>query len=467
MWAPLQPCSLLLLLLLLLLVESASAQMTAEVMVAVSPDWSSWRVLLMLCLSVPMVVAHLAVLALLFRRRRLYPIANRGSVVILICGTNTLLGIMANAAMHIAYPMGMPCGMHALNMWLFMPLALALLARGWTLIFRLEIANYLTELAWRQSKIAQLRDSGLFKLDNDSNCNNNNGCGMGNAPMGATPTLAPQSIVRVESDGHTRGWALPPNAAPRIASASATHLRVEPAGNATSATGATAAAAAAATEGPLAMPTLEPTTIPGHAFITRRWLTEPRWVLVGAGAACSGVALLIALVSVFDADQSFADEWRRSRGLPDDGIDSHYADGVFFAGPRCFAYSIKVRNNRGQKKRGGGVGVGVGVGGRKKGWGCRTRSDCDCWFVARILTHVARPPAWPWYRCGAARCPDVLLPLDDALRDPDGGVEQLARRAQRQAHEDARRRTGRICARPARGALHRRPAGCRRDRRPS
>lgn len=299
--------------------QPASAQMTADLMHASPPDWSSWRVVMMLTISIPMLLLNLAVLFLLYRRRHLYPIASRGSVVLLVVAANTFVGLLFGTSAFIAYPRGLPCGIHSLALWLFFPLAVALLSRGWKLIFRLEIENYLTELAWRQSKIAQLHESGLAKTDGGSNADECARPGASTTYAAASVLSASGTLARAESDTPGRFTQSEPTGAPVVARAA---------------------------NGPLALPTLDPITIPGHGFITRRFLTEPRWMLLFASAATASAATLVTVISVWDADLTFADEWRNARGLPDDGIDSHYADGAFWTGPRCFPYSIKVSKQK-------------------------------------------------------------------------------------------------------------------------
>jgi len=104
--------------------------MSAETMAPAAPDWHSAHTVLPLVFFVPALPVYLVVLVLLFRRRRLYPIAGRGSFMILLSGVNMLLGGLLNCLLMIFYPHGVPCGMHVLLLWSYIPIAFCMLVRA-------------------------------------------------------------------------------------------------------------------------------------------------------------------------------------------------------------------------------------------------------------------------------------------------------------------------------------------------
>ena len=95
--------------------------------------------------------------------------------------------------------------------------------------------------------------------------------------------------------------------------------------------------------GPLSLPSLDPSTLPGHFCITNRRFMEPRWIIGALAAAGSVLILALTLTGVFDLDIELTNDWREAHGLPRDTPANQYGNGAFFEGHRCFIYSIKVR----------------------------------------------------------------------------------------------------------------------------
>lgn len=99
-------------------------------MAPAAPDWRSAHTLLPLVFFVPTLPIYLVGLLLLFRRRGLYPIAGRGWLLLFLSGANMLLGGLLNCLLMIFYPRGVPCGMHVLLLWWYIPVAVCMLVRA-------------------------------------------------------------------------------------------------------------------------------------------------------------------------------------------------------------------------------------------------------------------------------------------------------------------------------------------------
>lgn len=252
---------------------TVDAQMSADLMRSSSPDWSSARVIAMLLLQAVMVPCYAATLLLLWRRRRLYPIAGRGAALLLLLNASSLVSSLLNAGVHIVYARGMPCGMSVLSAYLFMPYAVVMVVRGYLLVFRLEIQNYLAELAWRKSKMQRLQMRQADKYEEAKG-----------GPR-STPTDA---------------------------------------------------------QSPLSLPSLEPSTIPGHFCISNRRFMDARWIMAALTAAGVALILSLTLTSIWDWDVHLTNDWREAHGLPRDSPANQYGGGAFFEGHRCLVYSIKV-----------------------------------------------------------------------------------------------------------------------------
>ena len=222
-----------------------------------------------------MVPSYAVTLVLLWRRRRLYPIAGRGAALLLLLNAWSLVSSLLNAAVHIVYARGMPCGMSVLSAYLFVPYAVVMVVRGHLLVFRLEIQNYLAELAWRKSKLQRLQMRQADKNEEEAN-------------RGARATT---------TDAHSS---------------------------------------------PLALPSLEPSTIPGHFCISNRRFMDARWIMAALTAAGVALILSLTLTSIWDWDAHLTNDWLEAHGFPRDSPSSQYGGGAFFENHRCLVYSVKV-----------------------------------------------------------------------------------------------------------------------------
>ena len=268
----------------------AQAQMSGELMRATPPDWTSSHAVSMLVLQGVIIPCYLLTLVLLYRRRKMYPISGRNAWLLLLLNGSSLMGSLVAAVVHLVYRDGMPCAMLLLMSYLFMPCAAVMLVRGYLLVFRLEIQNFLAELAWRKSKIQRL----LLQRQTDEN------------DSGTPPPL---DIAAADS-------------APKAVTV--------------------AASGSASSTGALSLPSLEPSTLPGHFCISNRRFMSPRWILAGLTAAGLGIALSLSLTAIFDPDVELTNQWREAHGLPRDTPSSQFGGGAFFEGHRCLIYSIKV-----------------------------------------------------------------------------------------------------------------------------
>ena len=272
-------------------------------------DWGSTRVIVMLCVLAVFIPIYLTTFVLLFQRRKLYPIAGRGIAALLGLGIVCFVATMFNAASHIAFPDGQPCGVHAFILWFTSPFGVIMLIRAWTLMFNLGIQNFLTELSWRQTKRAKL----LAREAEASTIGAQGGGG---------------SVVVSRVSG---GMQLPsPSAAGagKLARGGSTVIRIESASDAVSPH--------------LSMPSLDPTTIPGYFFVTHRHWTRVGNVLLVMSGFSLLIAMMVILIMVYDPDVGFTNRWRRDHGYPDLNMDSQLTPNTFFHSPRCFWYSIKT-----------------------------------------------------------------------------------------------------------------------------
>lgn len=269
----------------------ADAQMTSEFMRPTAPDWSGARTIVMLAIQAVMIPSYLLSLLLLWRRRRLYPIAGRGAPLLLQFNAAALVGSALSAVTHIAYDDGMPCAMLILMTFLPFPYAVVQIVRGYLLVFRLEIQNFLATLAWRKSKIQRLQQRQAEERA---------------AQQPSSPSATEAGVAKVSARAAQQGSSDPSLEA-------------------------------------LSLPSLDPTTIPGHFCITNRRFMEPRWIMGAMAANSAGMVLSLALTAVYDRDVGWTNDWRESHGFPRDSPQNQFANGVFFEGPRCFIYSIKVR----------------------------------------------------------------------------------------------------------------------------
>lgn len=164
------------------LTTSTSAQMSADHMHIEAPKWISPRVVISLFIVSLSVPCYIVGMVLLVRRRKMFPIAGRGFCALLIFCINPLVCVPLVTAAMIIYPHGLPCALHTALLWGFMPEATAMMVRGWILVFRIEIMNYLAEMAWRQSKRDQLLKRGEIARNRLS------------ADILSMPSLEPESI---------------------------------------------------------------------------------------------------------------------------------------------------------------------------------------------------------------------------------------------------------------------------------
>jgi hypothetical protein len=272
------------------------AQMSADFMRPSPPHWNSARTILMLVIQAVMIPCYAVSLVLLWRRRRLYPIAGRGAPLLLQFNAAALVGSLLSAVVHIAYDDGMPCGMLVLMTFLPFPYAVVQMTRAYLLVFRLEIQNFLATLAWRKSKIQRLQQRQAEER------------GAQQTPSSATSTAEP-GVAK-------------PGAAQQGSSSEL-----------------------------LTLPSLDPATIPGHFCISNRRFMSPRWIMAALTANSAGMVLSLALTAIYDRDVEWTNDWRESHGFPRDTPQNQFANGVFFEGPRCLVYSLKVRCARARSSR--------------------------------------------------------------------------------------------------------------------
>lgn len=272
-------------------VAHVQAQMSGDLMRPTSPDWSSSRAVAMLALQGVMLPCYLLTLVLLYRRRKLYPISGRNAWLLLLLNGSSLIGSAAAAAAHLAYRDGMPCAMLLIMSYLFVPCATVMMVRGYLLVFRLEIQAFLAELAWRKSKI--------------------------------------QRLLQRQAVSESKEAPSPP-------------ADIAAAGQAAETVTAAASGGGASTD-TLSLPSLDPSTLPGHFCISNRRFMEARWILAGLTVAGAAIALPLTLTAIFDPDVRLTNAWRESHGLPRDTPENQFGGGAFFEGHRCLVYSIKVR----------------------------------------------------------------------------------------------------------------------------
>ena len=86
-------------------------------MAAEPVEWTSARVIIMLILASLTIPLYIVTLVILIKRRNIYPIAGRGARYFFVFNCNSLIGTVLFTITHIAYPNGMPCGMHVVGLW--------------------------------------------------------------------------------------------------------------------------------------------------------------------------------------------------------------------------------------------------------------------------------------------------------------------------------------------------------------
>lgn len=99
------------------LVHGVHAQMVEAQMAAEPVEWTSPRVIVILILAGLTIPLYIGTLVVLTRRRKIYPIAGRGARYFFVFNCNSLIGTVLVTITHIAYPNGMPCGMHVVGLW--------------------------------------------------------------------------------------------------------------------------------------------------------------------------------------------------------------------------------------------------------------------------------------------------------------------------------------------------------------
>lgn len=265
------------------MVVGVRAQMTEEHMHAESVDWNSSRTIVgvvMLAISVPIFIA---VLVLIYRRRHTYPIAGRGAPFLLALNGLSMFISTVGLCLFIVYPHGLPCAMHTVVCFLCAPYVMIWLVRGWLLVFRLEIMAFLSESAWRQTKVTLIKQRMQERAEANAN--------------------------------HER----------RISSAQSF----------------TGTDDMEDSDMP-ALPSLDPSTVDGFWFIQNRRFTGWRWIVLGVAAMLPAMMLVLTLTAHFDKDVDFVNDWRAARGLGPDTLKSHWTPEAFVDSPRCFVYSISL-----------------------------------------------------------------------------------------------------------------------------
>lgn len=298
----------------------ATAQFVPDYMRAEMPDLQSSRTIAGICLLAISVPVYVVTIALLITRRRMYPLASRGSCCLTLLQVDGAVISTVNLALWIIYPRGMPCAMQVITLHLCSSYAAIWLIRGWKQVYRLEILSYLSELDWRENRIAQLqaREAAMKEGQEQDE---------GSADEDRSPV---RSLTPKEA-GPDSGAS--PAAVPTV-----TLIHVAPE---TATTEPVTRPAAVAVHPLLVYPSMESSSIPGHWFIHNRRFTSTRWI---GGASLIWLCLLLATIvlpAVFDYDITLVNQWRRSHGMDDDTLSNHYLHGAFFESPRCLWFSIK------------------------------------------------------------------------------------------------------------------------------
>lgn len=155
---------LLVALVLALLPSSVLAEPSATTSTALSthitkPDFSNPRLLMNLIILCTWLPFSIVIVFFIYRRRNRFPIAGRGGAYLMATGIKHLFAVSVLSAFSLMYPVGVPCGIHFVLYFAFaVPAVVVYLLRGFTLVFRLEIMNFLAESRWRDEKRTMLRE---------------------------------------------------------------------------------------------------------------------------------------------------------------------------------------------------------------------------------------------------------------------------------------------------------------------
>ena len=123
-----------------------------------TPDLTSLHSLLPLVFFIFTYPTHIASMILLYRRRHNYPIAGRGFIYLFATNAILLVSSPLLTLLTMIYEHGVPCGLVFLGAATsVLPLSYCYMVRGWTLVFRVEVANYLTELRLCEMRVERAR----------------------------------------------------------------------------------------------------------------------------------------------------------------------------------------------------------------------------------------------------------------------------------------------------------------------
>jgi len=126
------------------------------------PDWTNWRSLLPLVLLVCILPPMLLSLVILIFSRHHYPIPGRGFSYLLGTCIAALITVLIYLLIGIYFPQGAPCGITVLSSLLDILIAAIFVIRGISLVFRLEIMNYLQEMRWKEEQKTDIEKRAML-----------------------------------------------------------------------------------------------------------------------------------------------------------------------------------------------------------------------------------------------------------------------------------------------------------------
>lgn len=119
-----------------------------------SPDFTRPLALVTLLCAILVLPLYLWGLIGVIRHRKTYPIAGRGSTYLICHATTFLLAHLLLSVVQMTHPLGVPCGMQfVIILVVTFPHVYCYMLRGWILIFRLEIQNFLQETHWKEEQM--------------------------------------------------------------------------------------------------------------------------------------------------------------------------------------------------------------------------------------------------------------------------------------------------------------------------
>lgn len=265
----------------------------------------------------------LVTVILVYRRRHVFPLAGRGSTLLLVQSFLLLLSTVVCGLLQLFFPDGLPCGLLFIVLYvLSVPQAVIYLTKGWIFVVRLEILEYLDELHWREQKQAtllELVEKERAKLE---------AAVQAKPPSLAVPRLMPSSHINA-ANSHVLITVAPTSAVDQEKHPVLLELEQS---------------LAAASE----LCSAECSTLPGYFFIQHRRWTEWKflkrvYLFVGVFFTCAFV-----LICALDMDPELTDAVqrgevaRRGNSTVSEPTGNQFTGSGLIDAPLCLQWSVKI-----------------------------------------------------------------------------------------------------------------------------